>query len=63
MPALSKAQQRLFAIAEHAPGKLKKQNRGVLSMSHGQLHDFAATPRTGLPERKGKMRRAAERAQ
>ena len=55
MPALSASQQRLFAIAEHEPGKLLKRNRGLLRMSHEQLHDFADTPRTGLPERKGKL--------
>lgn len=63
MPALSKSQQRLFAVAEHAPGMLYKRNRGLLHMSHEQLHDFAATPREGLPEKKGKFRRAAERSQ
>lgn len=49
MPAVSKAQQEAMAIAEHEPGKLYAKNKGLLSMSHEQLHDFAATPRTGLP--------------
>jgi hypothetical protein len=62
MPALSKAQQELFGIAEHSPGKLHKENRGVLKMSHQQLHDFAATKTKGLPGHKGSLRRAAERA-
>jgi len=53
MPAKSQAQQRLFAIAEHEPGKLKKANRGLLKMSKGKLSEFASTKRTGLPERKG----------
>ena len=50
MPAKSKAQQEFMAIAEHEPGKLhgKKPN-----MSHEQLHDFAATPTKGLPEKIG----------
>jgi len=43
MPATSTAQRQLMAIAEHAPEKLHKENKGVLSMSHKQLHDFAAT--------------------
>jgi hypothetical protein len=43
MPAVSDKQRKLMAIAEHAPQKLKKANRGVLKMSHQQLHDFAAT--------------------
>ena len=55
MPAVSQAQQKAMAIAEHDPSKLKKRNRGLLGMSHQQLHDFAATPRSGLPERKGSM--------
>ena len=61
MPAVSRAQQEAMAIAEHDPQKLNKKNRGLLSMSHSQLHDFAATPRSGLPEKSGKLRRAAER--
>ena len=55
MPSVSKAQQEAMAIAEHDPSKLKKRNRGLLGMSHQQLHDFAATPRSDLPERKGSM--------
>lgn len=51
MPAVSKAQQIAMAIAEHNPKKLYGRNRGLLKMSKGQLHDFAATPRRGLPER------------
>jgi hypothetical protein len=49
MPAVSEAQRSLFAIAEHHPGKLHKQNRGLLKLSHQQLHDFAATK--GLREK------------
>lgn len=44
-----------MAIAEHEPGKLYAKNRGLLKMSHQQLHDFAATPRKGLPTKKGKI--------
>lgn len=40
-----------MAIAEHHPEKLYARNRGLLKMSHGQLHDFASTPERGLPER------------
>lgn len=32
-----------MAIAEHNPGKLYGRNKGLLKMSHKQLHDFAAT--------------------
>jgi hypothetical protein len=54
MPSVSKAQQMAMAIAEHNPSKLYKKNRGLLKMSHAQLHDFAITPRSGFPERKKK---------
>ncbi len=47
MPATSEAQRRLMAIAEHHPEKLHKENRGVLKMSHQQLHDYAATKGLG----------------
>jgi hypothetical protein len=54
MPAVSQAQQKAMAIAEHEPGKLFGKNKGLLKMSQGQLHDFAATPRKGLPKRASK---------
>jgi hypothetical protein len=40
-----------MAMAEHNPSAVSKKNRGVLKMSHQQLHDFAATKRKGLPKR------------
>ena len=55
MPAVSKAQQIAMAIAEHEPSKLYARNKGMLKMSHSQLHDFAATKRKKLPTRKEKM--------
>lgn len=61
MPAVSQAQQQAMAIAEHQPGKLYKRNQGLLKMSHGQLHDFAVTPRSDLPKKTGKFAEAAER--
>ena len=51
MPAVSQAQQKAMAIAEHEPDKLYAKNRGLLKMSHSQLHDFAATKRSALPAR------------
>lgn len=42
MPAVSEKQRELFAIAEHHPEKLHKKNRGLLKLSHQQLHDFAS---------------------
>lgn len=53
MPAKSRAQQAAMAIAEHSPSKLRPENRGLLSMSQEQLHDFAATPTKGLPKYAG----------
>ena len=51
MPAESQAQQRLFAIAEHAPQKLYSKNRGLLKMSKSKLSEFASTKREGLPKK------------
>lgn len=51
MPAKSKAQRELMAIAEHDPSKVSAKNAGVLKMSHQQLHDFAATKQKGIPQR------------
>jgi hypothetical protein len=39
-----------MAIAANSPEKLHARNRGMLKMSKEQLHEFAATPRKGLPE-------------
>jgi hypothetical protein len=61
MPALSEAQRRLMAIAEHHPSEVYAKNRGVLNMSHGQLHDFAATKEKGLPKRKSLRHRLTKR--
>lgn len=52
MPALSKSQQKLFGLAEHNPGALYSKDRGLASLPKKTLHDFAATKRKGLPERK-----------
>ena len=51
-PAVSKKQQRLFAIAEHQPEKLFKRNREVLKMDKAKLKEFAKTKRKGLPLKK-----------
>ena len=51
MPAKSKKQRRLMAMAEHHPEMILEKNSGVLSMSKGQLHDFAATSEKKLPMR------------
>lgn len=50
MPAVSKSQQRLMGAAEHgADFPLAQKLRG--SMSHSQLHDFAAGSMKGKPEK------------
>jgi hypothetical protein len=54
VPSLSKKQRKAAAIAEHHPDQLNDANKGMLSMSKGQLHDFASTPEEGLPEKKSK---------
>ena len=54
MPAVSKDQRVAIAIAEHDPQKLYKKNRGLLRMTHQQLHEFADTKEKGLPKKKSK---------
>ena len=56
MPAVSKAQRIAMAIAEHHPSQLYGKNRGLLKMSHSQLHDFAATSEKRLPYKKKKKK-------
>lgn len=53
-PARSKSQRRAMAIAEHAPGKLYKRNKGLKKMSKSELHEFTSTKEGGLPKKKGK---------
>ena len=50
MPAESIAERRLMGLALNHPEQVYKKNRGVLKMSKGQLHDFAATKEKGLPK-------------
>ena len=57
MPAKSKAQRRLMAMAEHNPSKVKKKNRGVLKMSKRQLHEYASTKEKKLPNKKRKQKK------
>lgn len=56
MPAPSKAQRRLAAIAEHDPDAVYPSNRGILGMAKGQLHEFAATKEKGLPDKVAKVK-------
>ena len=57
MPAKSTAQRKLMAIADHHPEAVYKKNRGVLGMSHMQLHDFASTSERHLPTKVAKVKR------
>lgn len=57
MPATSRSQRRMFAIAEHDPEKLQAKNKGVLGMSHSSLHDFASTPEKHLPAKVAKVKK------
>jgi hypothetical protein len=57
MPAKSKKQRRAMAIAEHAPKKLYKRNKGLKKMSKKQLSEFARTKEKGLPAKKKKKAR------
>lgn len=49
MPAQSESQRRLFAIAEHHPEELYKQNKQLAKLPHKTLHDFASTSEKHLP--------------
>lgn len=53
MPAKSIAQRKAIAIAEHSPDKLYSRNKGLLSMSKEDQHDFASTKESGLPSKVG----------
>lgn len=48
MPATSQAQQSFMAGCEHNPKHMKGE---CPKMSKGKMHEFASTPRKGLPKR------------
>jgi len=50
-PAVSKAQQRLFAIAAHNPSALHPRNRALATLPKTTLRAFAATSVRRLPTR------------
>lgn len=60
MPSKSKAERRLMAIAEHHPEEVYARNKGVLGMNHQQLHEFADTKESSLPEHVG-LRKAVRK--
>lgn len=61
MPSVSIAQRRAMAIAEHHPSELYARNKSLLGMNHKQLHEFADTKETNLPEKVGKLHQARMR--
>lgn len=58
MPARSIAQRRLFGMLEHNPEMAAA--RGI-NMTQKQMHDYAATPESGLPSRKQPKFRGARK--
>jgi hypothetical protein len=56
MPAVSKNQRIAMSIAEHKPEELYARNKGMLGMSKSQLHDFASTKQSGLPQSAGLLK-------
>jgi hypothetical protein len=51
MPAKSKTQQKLMAIAKYSPEKVFPENKAATKMSGKSLSDFASTSLKGLPAR------------
>ncbi len=49
-----------MAIAEHHPEEVYARNKGVLGMNHQQLHEFADTKESSLPEHVG-LRKAVRK--
>ena len=58
MPAVSKAQRKAAAIAEHHPEQLHAANRGLLMMNLSDLAKLAGTRERGLPVRAKKRKKA-----
>ena len=52
MPATSKKQRRMMAIAEHRPEMLYERNKDAKEMSKEEMHKFASTKEASLPLKK-----------
>lgn len=63
MPSVSKKQRRFMAMVEHTPASelSGKARAAKSSMSHQQLHDFAATSEKHLPMKKHSDRKKERR--
>ncbi len=59
--SVSIAQRKAVAIAEHHPEQLYERNKGLLGMTHAQMHEFASTPEKGLPYKKGEAKKKKPR--
>lgn len=57
MPAVSRAQRKLFAVAEHHPEQVSSKNKGVLGMSKEKLSHFSSTSEKGLPYKKNLLKK------
>lgn len=62
MPAVSKKQRRMMAIAEHHPEKLYERNKGVAEMPKEEMHKYASTKEEGLPLKKKLAQRKISKA-
>lgn len=58
MPATSEKQRIAMAIAEHQPNKLYTKNKGMLKMTHRQLHEFATKIKKGKKAKRNKYSEA-----
>lgn len=46
-----------MAVAAHHPDKLYAKNKGVLGMKHSDMHDYASTKETSLPDKVAKVKK------
>lgn len=62
MPSVSEKQRIAMAIAEHHPSKLYGRNKGLLKMTHQQLHEFASKVKKSKKKRKNKYSEALSKS-
>lgn len=62
MPAVSKNQQIVAAIAKNNPSKLYARNKGMAKMSDSELDKYASTKRKGLPKKVGSKKGFTKRS-
>jgi hypothetical protein len=54
MPSVSVRQRRFFGWVEHHPDEARAEGKYPAGMTQDQMHDFAVTKESGLPQRKFK---------